>query len=93
LLALAAIALLYDVSRAPERQLSARLMLGGIHAYQATLSPWMPRLGVTCRFEPSCSRYAEVSIRRFGAARGGWRTIARIARCGPWTPAGTLDPP
>lgn len=82
-----------DLARAPERQLSARLLLGGIHLYQVTLSPRMGSLGVVCRFEPSCSRYAEVSIRRHGALRGSWRSLVRLARCGPWTPLGTADPP
>lgn len=92
-LALLAVLLAVDLTRAPESQLSARLLLGGIHLYRATLSPLMPYLGVTCRFEPSCSRYGEVSVRQYGAARGTWRTLARLARCGPWTPMGTVDPP
>ncbi len=91
-LALAA-ALIWDLARRPEHQLSARVLIAGIHVYQGTLSRAMPSLGVVCRFEPSCSRYAEVSIRRYGALGGGWRSVARLARCGPWTPAGTSDPP
>ncbi len=82
-----------DLFRAPERQLTARVLVAGIHLYQHTLSPAMPKLGVVCRFEPSCSRYAEVSIRRYGAVRGVWRSATRLVRCGPWTPAGTVDPP
>jgi putative membrane protein insertion efficiency factor len=86
-------ALLWDLTRRPERQLTSRALIAGIHLYQRTLSPAMPTLGVVCRFEPSCSRYAEVSIRRLGAARGSWKALTRLARCGPWTPLGTLDPP
>lgn len=84
---------IWDVTRRPERQLSARLLVAGIHLYQASLSRLMPAAGVSCRFEPSCSRYGEASIRRHGTVVGGWRTVARLARCGPWTPAGTVDPP
>ena len=69
------------------------LALAGIHAYQRTLSPLAARAGLRCRFEPTCSRYAETVIAREGVARGGWLAIRRIARCGPWTPAGTVDPP
>jgi putative component of membrane protein insertase Oxa1/YidC/SpoIIIJ protein YidD len=25
--------------------------------------------------------------------RGGWMAARRIARCNPWTPAGTVDQP
>ncbi len=87
------IALVWDLTRRPEGQLTARTLLAGIHLYQATLSRAMPSLGVTCRFEPSCSRYAEASVRRYGTVRGAWRSLTRLARCGPWTAAGTIDPP
>jgi putative membrane protein insertion efficiency factor len=38
----------------------------------------------SCRFDPTCSTYAIVALRRYGALRGGWLTIKRIARCHPW---------
>lgn len=89
----AALLVAADASRAPERQLSARALLAAIDLYQATLSPRMSSLGVDCRFEPSCSRYAEGAIRRDGAVVGVLRAAGRVARCGPWTPDGTADPP
>lgn len=82
-----------DLAQPPARQVSARAFLGAIHLYQATLSPRMPLLGVQCRFRPTCSHYAEGAIRKYGAAVGTARAVARIARCGPWTPLGTYDPP
>lgn len=82
-----------DFARAPQDQLTAKLLLGTIHLYQATLSPRMPALGVNCRFQPTCSRYAEGAIRKHGAFWGTLKAVGRIARCGPWTPAGTVDPP
>jgi putative membrane protein insertion efficiency factor len=82
-----------DLARAPGDQLSARGLLGAIHLYQATLSPRMGSLGVQCRFKPTCSHYGEGAIRKYGAWKGSWKTLWRIARCGPWTPAGTIDPP
>ena len=69
------------------------LALAGIHAYQRTLSPLAARAGLRCRFTPTCSRYAESVIARDGVVRGGWRAIRRVARCGPWTPIGTVDEP
>ncbi len=92
LLALAAL-LIWDATRSPDRQITAELLIAGVRLYQGTLSRAMPALGVTCRFEPSCSHYAIASIRRYGAAAGGWRSVVRLVRCGPWTPAGTSDPP
>lgn len=82
-----------DLARAPRDQITAKLLLGSIDLYQATLSKAMPGLGVRCRFKPTCSRYAEGAIRKYGAFQGTLRAIGRIARCGPWTPAGTVDPP
>ncbi len=92
----AAVALLLfaaDQLQAPERQVSARALLAGIHLYQRTLSPRMPALGVRCRFTPTCSHYAAGAIGKHGALRGGLRAAGRVARCGPWTSAGTIDPP
>ena len=69
------------------------LALESIHVYQRTLSPAAARLGIRCRFTPTCSRYAEAVIARDGVMRGGWKTVRRVARCGPWTAVGTFDPP
>ena len=73
--------------------LSRPVVIGSIHVYQRTLSPISARIGIRCRFTPSCSRYAEAVIARDGVVRGGWKSVKRIARCGPWTAAGTQDEP
>ena len=67
--------------------------LGAIHVYQRRLAPLAEAAGVRCRLTPTCSRYAEAVIARDGLFKGGIRAAARIVRCGPWTPAGTNDPP
>ncbi|MBV8202578.1 MAG: membrane protein insertion efficiency factor YidD [Acidobacteria bacterium] len=92
-LVLLAVLLAFDLSRPPASQLSARLLLGGIHLYQATLSPRLGAWGVRCRFRPTCSHYAAGAIARYGALSGSLRAAWRVARCGPWTPQGTDDPP
>lgn len=91
--AIVLLAIALDLRRPPAAQLTARTAIAGIHVYQATLSPLYARAGVRCRFTPTCSHYGEAVIRRFGAMRGGWMAAKRILRCGPWTPAGTADPP
>jgi hypothetical protein len=82
-----------DLARPAPAQLSARALLAAIHAYQATASPRLAALGVRCRFRPTCSHYAEGAIRRDGALVGSLRAAWRVLRCGPWTKAGTDDPP
>jgi len=64
-----------------------------IHVYQRALAPVADRMGMRCRFTPSCSRYAERVIARDGVRRGGWLALKRIARCNPLTPVGTRDEP
>jgi putative membrane protein insertion efficiency factor len=56
-------------------------LLGAIWVYQHTLSPALPP---SCRYEPSCSRYAATAIARHGALAGSWLAIRRLARCQPW---------
>jgi putative membrane protein insertion efficiency factor len=69
------------------------IALSGIHGYQRVLSPLAARVGLRCRFTPTCSRYAETVIARDGVVSGGWKTVKRIARCNPLTPFGTRDEP
>ncbi|MBS1986176.1 MAG: membrane protein insertion efficiency factor YidD [Bdellovibrionales bacterium] len=49
-------------------------------------------LGQECRFEPSCSRYAEESFERFSFFRATKLTLRRLARCNPWIRAEAYDP-
>jgi putative membrane protein insertion efficiency factor len=69
-----------------------RLAKGGliivIHLYQHTLSVL---LGPSCRFTPSCSSYALLSIQRFGIVDGVWLTLKRLVKCHPFHPGG-YDP-
>ncbi len=53
---------------------------GALRLYRLLVSPL---LGPACRFEPSCSRYAEIAVRRHGVLRGGRLAIARLLRCHP----------
>ena len=82
-----------DWSRAPSQQVTARLELAAIGRYQAWISPWLQKGGVRCRFTPSCSHYAAAVVARDGFVAGNIRALGRLVRCGPWTSAGTSDPP
>ena len=59
-----------------------------LRAYRAVVSPWY---GPVCRYHPSCSAYALSAVTRFGAVRGMWLAVRRVARCNPWS-FGGYDP-
>jgi len=59
-----------------------------LHLYQHTLSILF---GPCCRFTPSCSSYAILSIKRFGMIEGGGLTLKRLMKCHPFHPGG-CDP-
>jgi putative membrane protein insertion efficiency factor len=65
-----------------------RVALALIRFYQRAISPGLP---AACRYEPSCSRYAYAAIEEYGALRGGWLAVRRLARCVPWHQGG-YDP-
>lgn len=70
------------------RRLGANGLLLLIDLYRVTLAPL---IGGFCRYEPSCSRYAEEAVRRHGARRGAELAVRRLLRCHPLR-AGGYDP-
>lgn len=50
-----------------------------------------PLIGANCRFEPSCSAYAQEALQIHGGFKGGWLMLRRIGRCHPWGGSG-YDP-
>lgn len=64
------------------------LVIGVLRVYRAVISPLY---GPVCRYHPSCSAYALSAVTRFGAVRGTWMAVRRVARCNPWS-FGGYDP-
>ncbi|MER3435380.1 MAG: membrane protein insertion efficiency factor YidD [Leptolyngbya sp. ERB_1_1] len=64
------------------------LLIGLVKGYRVIISPLlMP----SCRFHPTCSRYAIEALETHGALKGSWLSVRRICRCHPLNPGG-YDP-
>ncbi|MEE4025460.1 membrane protein insertion efficiency factor YidD [Gordonia sp. PKS22-38] len=68
--------------------LPRRVIIFLIELYRTFISPM--RLP-TCRFEPTCSAYAVEALTRHGFFYGGWLSVLRLLKCGPWHKPG-YDP-
>ncbi len=58
-----------------------------IAIYQNVLSPFMSQLAGTnnvCRFTPTCSEYARISIKEKGMIVGLYLSLARLLKCQPY---------
>ena len=64
------------------------IMILPIRFYQIFISPL---LGSNCRYTPTCSHYTIQAIEEWGALKGGWMSMKRIASCNPWGGSG-YDP-
>ena len=65
-----------------------KLLLDLIKGYQKFISPMM---APHCRFTPTCSEYAMMAIREFGALKGSYLAIRRLLKCHPFHEGG-IDP-
>jgi uncharacterized protein len=74
-------------SRTPH--FGVRAALFALNCYKAYLSFLFAG---SCRFEPSCSRYAYEAIERFGVGRGVWLGMKRLLRCQPFSGRFGYDP-
>ena len=57
------------------------LLLSLIRFYRRAVSPLRPPC---CRFIPTCSEYALEAVEKYGAVKGGWLALRRLAKCHPF---------
>lgn len=75
-----------------------KLLIYLIEKYQRLLSPdhsfWSKSVfaGGFCKFTPSCSEYAKMSLEKNGLFFGTLKSFWRVLRCNPWSKGG-LDLP
>lgn len=77
-----------DALTVPSSPLWLAVCVKALRWYRVKISP---RLGQRCVFDPSCSRYAELSFRHYGFFKGGLMIVRRLRRCRPG--AGGTDLP
>ena len=64
------------------------ILIWVIKGYRKFISPLKQP---SCRFTPTCSKYAMEAIQRFGAVYGSYLAVKRVLRCHPWNKGG-FDP-
>jgi hypothetical protein len=74
--------------RGPGVVLSA-VLVGLVRGYQLLIRPLLPP---TCRFQPGCSEYMILAVRKYGPVVGGLKGAWRVCRCNPFCHGG-YDPP
>ena len=72
-----------------DRSLAVKAALLALRIYKSYLSILFAG---SCRFEPTCSRYAYEAIERFGVLRGMWLGTKRLLRCQPLSRKFGYDP-
>ncbi len=56
-----------------------------LRLYRLLVSPLLP---ASCKYHPSCSRYALDALRDHGFLRGSALALWRLLRCNPWSKGG-----
>lgn len=70
------------------------LVVAVLRLARLALMPFVAMTSITprvCRYEPTCSHYAEQAVRRHGVVRGLGLATWRLLRCNPWSKGG-YDP-
>ena len=80
---------LREESPQTRKPVGVRTALFALDFYKLYLSPFFAG---TCRYEPTCSRYAFEAIERFGVWRGIWLGTKRLLRCHPLSRKFGCDP-
>ncbi len=74
---------------AEKHSVAVKAALAALRIYKVYLSILFAG---SCRFEPTCSRYAYEAIERFGVMRGSWMGLKRLLRCQPLSRKFGYDP-
>ena len=65
-----------------------KVLIALLRGYKKFISPFLPS---ACRYSPTCSEYMLQAVAKYGAVRGVWMGLKRLARCHPFHEGG-FDP-
>ncbi|OIO45478.1 MAG: membrane protein insertion efficiency factor YidD [Parcubacteria group bacterium CG1_02_37_13] len=63
-----------------------KLVIGLVRTYQKIVPPFL--LKGHCRFEPTCSNYAILAVKKYGALKGLVKSFWRVLHCSPLSKGG-----
>ncbi len=66
-----------------------------IKFYQKMISPFKDAVlpyASQCKFYPSCSEYAILSLKKYGIIKGTFKTVIRLLKCSPISRGGVDFP-
>ena len=72
----------------------SRALILLLRVVRLALMPFVSMTSITprvCKYEPTCSHYAEQAIRTHGPVKGLGLAVWRVLRCNPWSRGG-FDP-
>ena len=64
-----------------------KIIILTIDFYQKIISSLIHQITGTknaCRFSPTCSEYAKISISEHGVGKGGYLSLVRLLKCQPF---------
>ena len=68
-----------------------KIILKIIKIYKKIISPLFEKMGIHCKYYPTCSEYMKQSIEKYGAVKGGFKGVKRLFKCNPLSKGG-YDP-
>lgn len=68
-----------------------KLILYFIKMYKKFISPILKKMGIECKYYPTCSEYTKLAIEKYGCIKGIFLGLKRIIKCNPFSKGG-YDP-
>lgn len=62
-----------------------------IEKYKKYISPFIEKMGINCKYYPTCSEYTKQAIMKYGCLVGIIKGTKRILKCNPFSKGG-YDP-